>query len=150
PDSWVIAIHRDGRDVARSLAEVSFGAGSITAAATTWRSITEAIERDAPRCSRFRDVRYEDLLADPVSVTSALWSWVGLEVDDAAERALAYRAANRVSRYNSTGDVGSGKWRELSRRDLWTVYRHAGDRLVAMGYVTVEELAQVRRGAGYR
>ncbi len=56
----------------------------------------------------------------------------------------------RVSQYNTTGDVGPGKWRTLSARDLRTVYRYAGDRLVETGYVSADELRHQRSRLVYR
>ena len=59
------------------------------------------------------------------------------------------RAGARVSQHGTTGDVGSGKWRDIAPNDLRTVYRVAGDQLVALDYMTAEELAEARRAPSY-
>jgi hypothetical protein len=150
PDAWVVSIHRDGRDVARSLVEVTFGSDDLASAARAWARLTERIDQTGPSCPRFRDIRYEDLLMDPVGVTTDLLGWVGLPVDADVMAALEARAAERVSRYNTAGEVGAGKWTGLSRADVRTIYRHAGDRLVAMGYLSARELAEARSRPAFR
>ena len=150
PDVWVISIYRDGRDVTRSLVDLSFGFDDYTTAARVWRSLTTLIERTGPLCPRFRNVRYEDLLADTDAMTAELLAWVGLPADADVKRTIAARAGERVSRYNTSGDVGAGKWTELRAADVRAIYRHAGDRLVALGYLAASELAAIRSRPGYR
>lgn len=149
PDAWVISIHRDGRDVARSLLEVAFGLPDLAAAATMWAQLTGRIEETGLACPRFRDVRYELLLADPVGCATDLLTWMGLPVDAGLDVALTASAGERVSRYNTSGEVGAGKWSGLSRAEVRTIYRHAGDRLVAMGYLTEADLAAIRARPAY-
>jgi hypothetical protein len=148
PDAWYIHIVRDGRDVVRSSAEVEFGEPDVAVAARGWVQTLDTVERDAPRLARFREVRYEDLLADPVGRTSDLLSWIGLDVDDDTRSGLAERAGVRVSQYNTTGSVGAGKWRSLDDRQLAAVYRVAGETLIARGYVERVEVDAVLDRAG--
>jgi hypothetical protein len=150
PDAWIISIHRDGRDVARSVLDVDFGLDELAGVARAWAAITAEVEQFGASNPRFRDVRYEDLLAGPTALTTELLTWLGLAPDSDVERAVAQRASERVSQYNSSGDVGAGKWKELSGADLRTIYRHAGDRLVAAGYMTPGELAIERSRPRYR
>ena len=64
PDAHLIHIIRDGRDVARSLVSRDWGPDSIAVAAREWRDAIFAARSGAP-AERYREVRYEDLLADP-------------------------------------------------------------------------------------
>jgi hypothetical protein len=135
PDAWIIHIIRDGRDVAHSGAELDFGPSDVEAAARHWRDTIERVRRDSVLFSRYREVRYEALLADPVGETSELLTWLGLDVDDSVRSQLRERAGERVSQWNTTGPVGSGKWQRLSERDRHAVLTKAGDLLTELGYV---------------
>jgi LPS sulfotransferase NodH len=135
PDAWFVHIVRDGRDVARSLAEFEHGVANVRAGAAAWVATLDAVARSAPGLARFREIRYEDLVVDPVGRAAELLSWVGLDVDDEIRQRLSDCAGIRVSRFNTTGPVGPGKWRSLSRRDLAAVESIAGDHLRALGYL---------------
>jgi LPS sulfotransferase NodH len=147
PDAWYIHIVRDGRDVTRSVSEVEFGQADVSEGAAGWVEYLRAVERDAPGLARFREVRYEDLLAEPVAGVSELLSWVGLEVDDQVRDSIAERAGTRVSQFNTGGQVGAGKWRELTQEQLRDIYRVAGDLLITRGYA---ERAEVERALAGR
>ncbi len=150
PDAAIISIHRDGRDVVRSVLEMEAAIDSATLTASRWTEITRAVSQEFPHLPKARDERYEDLLRDPVASVSDLLAWLGLPVTDDVLAELSARVGVRVSQYNTTGDVGSGKWRSLSARDLRAVYRFAGDRLVETGYVSADELQRERARAVYR
>ncbi|MEY2471903.1 MAG: hypothetical protein QOK28_1232 [Actinomycetota bacterium] len=134
PDASVISVHRDGRDVVRSLLEMESGTDDVVVAATRWAEITRDISAALSSLPHARDMRYESMLDDPVGAISDVFEWLGLPVDDTITAEVRRRAEERVSQYNTTGDVGPGKWRTLSRRQLRVVYRHAGDRLEELGY----------------
>ena len=134
PDASIVSVHRDGRDVVRSLLEMESGTDDVVVAATRWSEITREVSSVLPSLPRARDMRYESMLADPVAAIADLFAWLDLPCDDAVLAEVARRAAERVSQYNTTGDVGPGKWRSLSRRQLRAVQRHAGDRLKELGY----------------
>lgn len=134
PDAWVIHVVRDGRDVARSLVEFEHGVDDHTTAARLWVRTLEAVEASAPRLDRFRVVRYEDLLDDPIEGAAALLSWVGLDVDGDVREAIADRAGQRVSQYNTSGHVGAGKWRTLPPSEVARIEAVAGPMLRAYGY----------------
>jgi hypothetical protein len=134
PDASVISVHRDGRDVVRSLLEMESGTDDVVVAATRWSEITREVSSVLPSLPHARDLRYESMLADPVGVVADLFAWLDLPADDALLAEVRRRAGERVSQYNTTGEVGPGKWRSLSRRQLRAVQRHAGDRLKELGY----------------
>jgi hypothetical protein len=144
PDAWYIHIVRDGRDVARSISEVEFGQPDVAAGAKGWVEYLRAVERDGPQLGRFREVRYEDLLDDPVAGVSDLLTWVGLDVDDGVRAVLAERSGVRVSQFNTGGRVGAGKWRDLTHEQLGEIYRVAGDLLVARGYADPGDVERAR------
>ena len=134
PDAAYVHIVRDGRDVARSVVEMEHGTGDIAVAARYWAESVRAVRNHAHLLPRFREVRYEDLVADPVAGVTDLMTWAGLRVDGGTTEAVAARAAVRVSRRGTTGPVGPGKWRLLERDQLATVEREAGPVLVELGY----------------
>ena len=134
PDAWFVHILRDGRDVARSLLEFEHGPDSITECAAMWRRAVEDAWEHGPRLARYREVRYEALVEDPVDAVAELLGWIGAPVDDAIRDALGAAAGVRVSQYNTSGPVGVGKWRTMDRRDLAEIERVAGDTLRRAGY----------------
>ena len=136
PDAAYVHIVRDGRDVARSLAEMEHGPGDIAVAARYWAESIATVRRDARLLGRFREVRYEELVADPVGGVADILSWAGMPVDAGTTEALAARAGVRVSRHGTNGPVGPGKWQAMSKRDLATVEREAGTVLAELGYTT--------------
>jgi hypothetical protein len=135
PEASVISIHRDGRDVVRSLLEMEAATDSVDVAATRWAEITQRVRDTIGALPHARDERYETLLAEPVPKVTELLEWLGLSVDESVRAEIARRAAQRVSRYNTTGDVGAGKWKSLRPRQLRAVYRRAGERLLQLGYI---------------
>jgi hypothetical protein len=143
PDAFVIAIHRDGRDVVRSLLEVPFGTNDPGRAARAWVESTTAVQRFVPTSLHVRDVEYESLRQDPVAGLTDLLEWAGFGVDDAVRTELEQRSQRRVSEHNQ---------RALALDDAAThaVYRYAGDQLVTLGYVEEAELAAIRRSPRYR
>lgn len=145
PDAWVVHLLRDGRDVARSGAEMVHGPDDIGECAVAWAAAVAAARRDGPELSRFREIRYEDVVADPVGVAADLLTWAGLDVDDEARARIAAAGQRRVSQYNTTGPVGVGKWHTLAPAELRIVLAAAGDALVATGYVDPSEVEAARR-----
>jgi LPS sulfotransferase NodH len=133
PEVRIVHIVRDGRDVARSLAEISIGTETVAEGARGWREYVETAHAQL-RSRDHLEVRYEDLLADPPSQAARILTWVGLEVDDNVRDAIGRRAGTRVSQHGTTGPVGSGKWRQLDDDDVHAVWREAGGLLDALGY----------------
>jgi hypothetical protein len=150
PDAAIVAVQRDGRDVVRSLLEMEFATDDVVVAASRWAELTAAIEQQVVTLPLAREERYERLLDNPLDRVEQLMTWLRLDVDDEVRAEIARRASERVAQFNTTGEVGSGKWRLLSEREQRAVYRHAGERLVAMGYVDDRALRDARRGAAYR
>jgi hypothetical protein len=75
-----------------------------------------------------------------------LLTWVGLDADADVRARLAAQAATRVSRYNTTGPVGAGKWRSLANPDVRAVYVEAGGALVERGYASPDDVRAATGG----
>jgi hypothetical protein len=135
PDAAVIHIVRDGRDVARSLVSQEWGPTTMAEAAEEWRSAVEAAQAAGTRLERYREVRYEALLADPRKQIGGLYRWLGLDDRaDVVELALL-EAGVRFNTDSRSPLVTSGKWRaELSARDVRTFERVGGELLAQLGY----------------
>jgi hypothetical protein len=149
PDAWYVHIVRDGRDVARSLARMEVdGLEKLDLGEATheWVRLNRLTMRDAPAAHRYRMVRYEELLVDPVASACELLEWVGLTCDDALRARLASIAGVPVSQHAGKGRVGAGKWREdLSDAQLDEVYAAGGELLVELGYLEHFELVEWQR-----
>ena len=135
PDAWYVQIVRDGRDMARSLARVGFGPDDPAEAAAEWVRDTTLVREHNWLLERFREVRYENLLADPTGHVAELYRWMGLPVDDEVMTAVEERASRAVATYGMGTPVGSGKWRELDPPDLDRLTAVAGDLLAELGYL---------------
>jgi hypothetical protein len=136
PDAWYIHLVRDGRDVARSIMRTPWGHDDPADAASAWVSGVRFVHDQAWRLPRFCELRYEDLLVDPVGEVTGLLTWVGLDVDATVEGRIKERVGTEVSRYTSTDSVGSGKWQDLPADVLDKIYDEAGDLLLELGYLT--------------
>jgi hypothetical protein len=99
PEAHFIHIIRDGRDVALSLSEVSWGPADITLAAEKWVSELRRARKRAHGLARgtYMELRYEDLVAEPEPVLRKVARFVDLPWDEAM---LAYhrKAEERMSR----------------------------------------------------
>lgn len=134
PDASYVNIVRDGRDVVRSMLEIEPDI-SVETAATMWRTAVGNVQRDSHHFERFVEVRYEDLVTDPVATSEKLLTWVGLEAGGNVLATLHERAGHHVSRRGTKGRPGPGKWRnDLSEAQLETLRRIADDELHAYGY----------------
>jgi hypothetical protein len=141
PDAWYIHIVRDGRDVVRSHTRTEWGQGDPRDAAAAWVWGVRPILENSWRLPRFREIRYESVLADPVGEVCGLLRWMGLDVDTDVENGVAERAAREVSRYKATDAVGAGKWRDLSPEVLECIYEEAADLLMELGYLSPRSLS---------
>lgn len=133
PDGYVLHIVRDGRDVARSLLSHEWGPAQARDAAIEWRTAVESARAAAPALSRYREVRYEDLLADPEQTMRAVFGWLGLPAGDLggvlAEAGALYNVDPGAPR------AAAGKWRTgLPPEALAAVEAAAGDMLRTLGY----------------
>jgi len=131
---------RDGRDVALSNFQVSWGQRNAHASARRWVRMLEAVETFSARVNRDRllTLRYEDILREPEPAIAALERF--LEAPMAPERRaqlLATMAAN-PRRDNF------GKWKhKMSADELRAFESVAARQLASHGYEVVDPAASV-------
>jgi hypothetical protein len=134
PDAYYVHVLRDGRDAVVSMTESGFMAGDVSSAARNWVDAVTQVRGTSAELNRFREVRYEDLLADPIDAVAELWDWIGLAEPLGAEAALRERVAQRVTPVEPVGEIGTGKWRALDRKQRREIDAIAGALLTALGY----------------
>ncbi|HEX3705318.1 MAG TPA: sulfotransferase [Mycobacteriales bacterium] len=134
PDAYFVHVVRDGRDAAMSLALTRGGGAGLAGAAQEWVDAVGAIRAVAPELDQLREVRYEDLLADPESVVAGVWSWIGVPPSVEARAALEGRAGERVTPLPASGEIGTGKWRSLPDGERRVVESVTADLLRELGY----------------
>jgi len=123
---------RDGRDVAASLFRSKHGPKNAYMAAHYWQSHVLAARqaRTLVGPSDFHELRYEDLLGDPVGTFANLLKFLRLDLS----LLEAWRKdADSVLNRNNTG-----KWKkQLSARQIRMFERVAGNTLEQYGYDVV-------------
>jgi hypothetical protein len=149
PEARFIHLIRDGRDVALSYLDTDFGVDSVGEAAIYWRRFVQKGRRDGRRLGpRYREIRYEDLLADPETILRSLCAFVEIPYEPAmltyhrqAERILgttSHREHHESLRLPPTR--GLRDWRiQMDQRSLALFEALAGNVLDQVGY---------ERGAG--
>lgn len=143
PDAAVLHIIRDGRDVARSLVSRHWGPETYEDAAEEWRTTVEAARECGPSLARYREVRYETLIADPESQMLDIFEWLSLPATPATLAALRLEMTTPVNLRPEDSKVAAAKWEStLSHEDRRTVERVAGSLLVELGYATPDTLAK--------
>ena len=139
PDAWFLHIVRDGRDVARSLLSQPWGPTSVEEAAQVWARSVKSAHAAAPALARYREVRYETLLADPSDGMQAIFEWLGLAVTPEAMARVAAEAGVSFNTDAKRPDIGSSKWvGDWSSSDLAAFDHVAGDVLRDLGYPDAE------------
>ena len=135
PDSRVVHIIRDGRDVSRSLVMQPWGPTSIAEAAVEWRETIETARRQAAGVSHYLELRYEDLHQAPDKLIPELFGFLGLDAgEDVLDRAFAEAGLQRNTDPNRSR-VGLGKWqRTFTRADFRDFEREAGELREQLGY----------------
>ncbi|MFA5785659.1 MAG: sulfotransferase [Actinomycetota bacterium] len=147
PDARILHIIRDGRDVVRSLLSMEWGPESVAEAAEEWRTSVESAVASGKRLPHYREVRYEEMLADPRPHISALFDWLGLDSTPAIIDRAVVEAAVPYNVDPASPKPGSGKWRgALSESDLTTVEQVAGRTLADLGY-DLREAPTIRRAS---
>ena len=98
PEARFVHLVRDGRDVALSLAEVSWGTDDLEQAARQWAEGIGLARRRAARLTpdSYMEARYEDLVSDPEPVLRRICELIDLGWDPAMLR-YHEQAAERMS-----------------------------------------------------
>jgi Sulfotransferase family len=159
PEARFVHLVRDGRDVALSYRSVGWGPATVTDAALLWRRRVAAGRRAGHRIGpgRYREVRYEDLVAEPERVVRELCAFLDLAWDDALLRYPA-RAGEVIAatRFPSAHDrlrlpptPGLRDWRrDMDPADVAAFEAVAGRELAAHGYPPAGPAPSVAARAG--
>lgn len=128
PQTRVIHLLRDPRDVARS----SIGMGWV---GTPWHGVRHWIrteedwERNAARVTEVCEVRYEDLVRDPVPELTRVCRFMGLDYDPTMMDYV------RTSTYSEIDAQMAEQWRrKMATRDIALVEHRVGGLLAGRGY----------------
>jgi hypothetical protein len=152
PNSPLIHIIRDGRDVVRSLLQQNWQSGSdgkpmaITqepaAAAAYWKQAVLAGRKAALQSptlrKRYTEIRYEQLVTSPEKTIRPLFEHIG---ESWEPDVLHFHEQDNPDVYDQVyrpiSDSSVGKWkRGLSRDEKNAVKEVAGDLLIDLGYAT--------------
>ena len=140
PEARFLHVIRDGRDSTLSYLDASFGPTTVAEAAIYWRRFVDAGRRAgrALGTKRYREVRYEQLVADPERELQGICRFFDLRYDDAMLR-YPERAGELVGKVHHNlakpPTKGFRDWRrEMSREDLTLFEALAGSLLDELGY----------------
>ena len=139
PETQFVHIVRDGRDVALSLLEVPWGPDTLEDAARHWRRrVLEGRDAGLPD-DRYRELRYEALVADPARELRALAPWLGFDYTGAMlaypDRPLTVPHVQHHRRLVFAPTPGLRDWRtQMEPADAARFRSVAGDALDLLGY----------------
>ena len=144
PNAQIVFITRDGRDASAEFLEASFGPTNIYAAAELWRIGQQAVKswRERLRLDQWYDVRYEDLVREPIAELKNLCRFLE---EDFSEELLEFHRTPTAQGRGQTKDNAAlafpisdryvGRYKqELSLRDQRIMAWVAGDTLEELGY----------------
>jgi len=145
PSAQVLHIVRDPRDVVASSLHVPWADGDAAALARSWRAFTLRNIRRGLELgpSQFLQIRYEDLVRDPVSVLQLVCTFLGEDYDPAMvdNPSLREGTVPKVARgwqahaLDRITPAREGRWRtRLSRWEQVQVTAAVGPMLGALGY----------------
>jgi hypothetical protein len=145
PETRFVHLIRDGRDVALALVAAGFGPRTLEEAALHWQSRVSTGRRlgTALGPARYREVRYEALVADPASTLREVCAFLDLTFDEAmlhhehSAETLVQRTVNPEFHDALAQPIRPGlrDWRrDMPRRQQARFELVAGDLLVELGY----------------
>ena len=145
PRARFVHLIRDGRDVALSIVRQSWGPSDLLTALDKWAEVVGWVRRMGTMLpsSRYLEVRYEELVADPTRVLTEITSFLDLPFDPAMlERGGGPRGklpeASMAFHRNLSRPVDSTlayEWRtRLSATDQVLALKIAGPVLTELGY----------------
>nr|WP_202539123.1 sulfotransferase [Streptomyces sp. SID8379] len=167
PDAQFVHVVRDGRDCAGSLLRMPWWHSGFHEAVATWAQVMDAADnwRAGLGSSRWHEVRFEDLVADPEARLRGICAFLGEEY--VPEMSEPYRLAGTAVPERKTWHVHTRGALDVSRAGTWETRLTPdqirlcdavlGDRLAARGYAPAgsvrpdpAELARYRKVAGLR
>jgi hypothetical protein len=145
PQARFVHIVRDGRDVVPSILGMSFGPDRFAEAVLFWqRRVQQGLDGGAALGpQRYREIRYEAMVADPEAALRDLCPFIGLEYSDemlryherAHELLDGLRATRHVQGVRRPPTAGVRDWRtELDSHHVQLFEALAGDTLDRLGY----------------
>lgn len=132
PEAQYVHIIRDGRDVALSLQKVNFGPKNFLQIAFCWQHYITSAQKfgDTVPQTRYHEIRYENLLRDPVGVMSDLARFVQIE--------KGFQEVVSRIRKQIHGDLETNnilKWKTgLTQTQIQMFEKGGGDLLQSLGY----------------
>ena len=138
----VLHIVRDGRDVARSWMSMWTGPETLTAAALLWKGqVRQKRQWGASAPDHYLEVRYEDLLSDPVGCNSKISEFLGVPVSAAEHQRMSDILSSLPTHQKISGGLkqnNSLKWRsEMSVGEQKLFEYYAADVLAEFSYEQV-------------
>ena len=138
PEARFIHLIRDGRDVARSFVNADFGPTTIRQGIRRWGLLVRAGRESGARLgpSRYTEVFYESLVADPQSELRRLAAFADLEYSDAMEHYYenAFTGRNHPD-LDKPPTPGLRDWRvDLTPRQIQICHNTEGELLSELGY----------------
>lgn len=148
PDAQVLHVIRDGRDVVASWT-TRWGARSVRAAIAAWpRHILSARRWGGQQSEdRYREVRYEQLVADPRQVLSEILEWLGEPWDDAVLRFGETRHHLGEREFKADERSDEARFRRLQGEDRSKVFRSEGSRPRRPEHLLQRRLLRYHAGA---
>jgi hypothetical protein len=159
PRAQFVHVVRDGRDVAASniVGGQEWSYKTIPEAAAGWLGVVERPPTVAP-ADRYLELRYEDLVGDPVTALHRVVDFLGVRWDDALLRhdelphtlfdnPYAHPSAEPAAEALSAAKVARHR-RDLTPEQIAEFERLAGHELVRLGYLLTDSLADRSRPAG--
>ena len=155
PSARFIHIVRDGRDVAASMVTMNFGASQFAEAARTWRRKTLRAHHAGRALgpSRYHEIHYEDLVAEPENALREICSFLDLpftfemlEYHRRADELLSgVRDTDHIQGIRRPPTPNVRDWHvDVSPRDIAVFDEIAGEALDLLGYPR----SGLRRSAG--
>ena len=114
PEAVFVHVVRDGRDSALSYREVPWGPATIEESAFRWRRAVGKARSSARTLdpSRYTELRYEDLVADPEKVVRAICHFIGLGYEE--EMLKYFERADEVTALMRHPQTRSGIYKPVS------------------------------------
>ena len=143
PEARFVHVVRDGRDVARSLVQTSFGPNRLARAAEVWTRRVTAGRASGARLGpeRHLEVRYESLVGEPAATLRSVCAFLELEFGDEMlhpeDAEMLLPEGERAHHANLAMPVTPGlrDWRrDMPDADVALVEAVAGDLLSELGY----------------
>ncbi|MBA3430854.1 MAG: sulfotransferase [Actinobacteria bacterium] len=143
PEAHFVHLVRDGRNVAMSYADVTFGPRTVARAAELWAArVTAGRGHGRFLGGRYHELRYEDFVADPDDCAKELCGWLDLPFDramlDYAEGGrggVLPRAGRNNPHVGGPLRTNTRTWeREMKERHVEVFEAIAGDVLAELGY----------------